>query len=144
MIERKHAIIELFHKANGQILISSQLAAELNVSPKTIRTDIKKLNDQLQPYGLQIESIRGKGYLVKAENQAKLERFYQDQAVSKATEVPANSDERVKYLLEYLLFQTDFVKIEDLTTELYVSRSTLQVDLNLVRNILKDYGLSIE
>ncbi|MBU5266727.1 helix-turn-helix domain-containing protein [Virgibacillus proomii] len=46
--------------------------------------------------------------------------------------------------MKRLLFHLDYIKIEDLLAELFVSRSTLQSDLKTVRNILQYYGLSIE
>ncbi|MBU5266726.1 helix-turn-helix domain-containing protein [Virgibacillus proomii] len=53
--------------AESELLTSAQLSAEINVSPKTIRNDIKKLNFMLTSYDIHIQLKRGKSYLLRAK-----------------------------------------------------------------------------
>lgn len=55
----------------------------------------------------------------------------------------AEQEERVKYILKRLLLEKDYVRLEDLEADLYVSKSTLHTDLKKVRKILKKYDLTL-
>jgi|SRR5690625_2918422 len=144
MTTRRKRIVELLEQANDYLLTSAQLSSELNVSSKTIRNDIKELNSQLREYGIYIEAIRGKGYVLKAENKEGLHDFFQSYTDDISTRIPKTSEERTMYLLETFLYSTQYIKIDDLCEELFVSRSTLQNNLNSVRDILKKYDLFLE
>src|SRR5699024_3553202 len=111
MTSRRQAIIELLDQADGIPLTSAQLSIELNVSPKTVRNDIKKLNSQLKSYHIHIESERGKGYILKVKNRKNLREFFDDYIKKNLSTVPSTSEERVSFLLEKLLFYSDYLKI---------------------------------
>lgn len=143
MNSRLREIIKLLKNINVP-MTSVQLSTVLNVSSKTVRNDIKELNSLTRKYNMQIEAYRGKGYLLHIKDEATFNRFLQDYIKEEAIMVPTEPDERVNYLIERILLQTDFLKIEDLAEELFVSRSTLQTDLKTVRAFLKQYELSIE
>ena len=144
MTIRRKRIVELLEQANDYLLTSAQLSSELNVSSKTIRNDIKVLNSQLREYGIHIEALRGKGYVLETENKEALHNFLKSYSDDISTRIPKTSEERTHYLLETFLFSTQYIKIDDLCEELFVSRSTLQNNLNSVRDILKKYDLFLE
>ncbi|QWU06985.1 helix-turn-helix domain-containing protein [Heyndrickxia coagulans] len=50
----------------------------------------------------------------------------------------AEQEERVKYILKRLLLEKEYVRLEDLEADMYVSKSTLHTDLKKVRKILKN------
>ncbi|HLR63642.1 MAG TPA: BglG family transcription antiterminator [Lentibacillus sp.] len=143
MNSRQQAIIEEFINADNEPLTSAQLSAVFNVSPKTIRNNIKELNPLLQRYDIQIYSVRGKGYLLKPNDKKILNRFLQEYDKNQHSIIPAEPEGRIHFLMEKLLFCSDYIKMEDLAAELFISRSTLQSDLKTVRSILSDYELTI-
>ena len=53
-------------------ITGQQLAQELNVSPRTIRSDIVAINDAIALHGAQILSERSKGYLYQAQDPGKI------------------------------------------------------------------------
>lgn len=144
MNSRQYAIIKLLDSAEDEFFTSAQLATEINVSPKTVRTDIKELNSLLQDYSIYIEPVRGRGYVLKVKNRENFNQLFQDYANKAYSMIPVESGERVNYIIEKLLLCTEYIKMEDLLAELFISRSTLQSDLKIVREILQHYGLSIE
>src|SRR5699024_8105726 len=95
-------------------------------------------------YGIHIEALRGKGYVLETENKEALHNFLKSYSDDISTRIPKTSEERTHYLLETFLFSTQYIKINDLCEELFVSRSTLQNNLNSVRDILKKYDLFLE
>ncbi|GGN55178.1 BglG family transcription antiterminator [Oceanobacillus indicireducens] len=122
-------------------LTSQELAAELHVSSKTIRNDIKNLQPLLSDYGLEIVSVRGKGYALTDNDQKKMAVFLQHHMEQ---DIPVEPEDRVHFLMETLLLQTDYIKIDEIMEKIYVSRSTLQNDLRQVRKILADYQLTLK
>src|SRR5699024_2818876 len=48
------------------------------------------------------------------------------------------------YLSRRLLLGEHYLKLDDLSEEIYVSRSTVQKDLKNVKEILNEYGIQLE
>ncbi|WP_373893691.1 transcription antiterminator [Virgibacillus sp. CBA3643] len=140
---RWREIIKLL-KDSGDPVTSLQLSIDLKVSSKTVRNDIKGLNNLLRNYNIHIDSYRGKGYILNIKDEGDFTHFLQQYIKEEIRTIPNFPNERIDFLMEKLLLQTEYIKMEDLVEELYISRSTLQTDLKTVRAILKEYYLSIE
>ena len=56
----------------------------------------------------------------------------------------SQSDDRLAFILNKLLFEQVPVLFDDLVEELYVSRSTLSNDFKKIRQMLAEYNLTIE
>lgn len=122
------------------------LAEELGVSSKTIRNQLKNLNELLSDYGVCVESKHGSGYrlLVKSiQKQKELEELMQKRELQESS-IPNSSEERVEYLLEYLLNTDGYVKLDDLSEMLYISKKTLTSNLKEVENLLGEYHLQLQ
>lgn len=120
-------------------MTSSQLAKALQVSSRTVRNDIKEMKQFLQEKDMHIRSHRGKGFELVEKQQPAWREIFQHPGG-----IPIEREERVQYLLERLLLQSDYIKIDTLADELFVSRFTLQSDLNKVREILENYQLDVD
>ncbi len=140
---RLQRILEELRLAQGPST-SSEIASLLQVSSKTIRNDVKMLNELLESYGAHIASARGLGYQLVIQNEQLFHQFIQSQDNDQQEDIPSNHQERVNYLMEKLLMSSDYRKIEDLADELYISRSTLQHELRHIRDILKEYNLILD
>ncbi len=54
---------------NHHTLITGQeLTKQLQVSPRTIRTDVTEINRNIRPFHAEIHSVRSKGYYFTAED----------------------------------------------------------------------------
>ncbi|WP_169792857.1 BglG family transcription antiterminator [Lentibacillus amyloliquefaciens] len=135
--------MKLLKAAANNPVTSRQISAEMQMSTKTIRNDIKALNEILVDYGIHIDSYRGKGYRLSMKEETAVEQFFQEYTEG-ALSPPAEPEERIIFIMEKLLLSSEYVKMEDLATKLFVSRSTLQSDLKAVRHILKDYRLAVD
>ncbi|WP_182200243.1 BglG family transcription antiterminator [Paraliobacillus salinarum] len=122
---------------------STTLARALQVSPKTIRNDIKKLGTLLNNDIAYIESIRGKGYSLHITNEEKFKNFLQQNVDDSNNIVSTEHNDRVQYLIKRLLLHSSYIKIDQLAEELFISRTTLQTDLKKVRTIFCDFDLSL-
>lgn len=118
------------------------IAKKLGVSDRTIREEIKYLQTKSDTLGVNIQTIKGKGYLLKEIDKEALSNtvFKEDSISSKDLNEHEN---RIIYILKKLLMTKDYIKLENLQDELFISRSTMQNDLKEVRDILEKYNLKI-
>ena len=136
----KKIIIEL---SDSEYVTASELAKILDLNEKTVRTTIGKMRDSLDEYGIEIESKTRKGYHLLIYDKEKYQAFINNDECLSKNDIPNNSKEREEWLLDYLLKQHKFVRIDDLSEMLYVSRSTITNDLRNVEDSLKSYHITL-
>lgn len=128
-------------------ITSEYLANVIQVTSRTIRNDMKELETLLSKYGASIKSIRGAGYKLKIHDDKRFRKFLLEEFQSeklKPSILPNSPEERVHYLMKRLLLTENFLKLEDLADELFISKSTVQNDLKDVKKILQTYGISFD
>ncbi|GGA92101.1 BglG family transcription antiterminator [Ornithinibacillus halotolerans] len=127
-------------------ITSDDLANRIQVTSRTIRNDIKELNEILLISGGVIKSTRGIGYELEIKDQKKFKLFLQEMTNdSHATnQTPNTPEERVHHIVRKLLLENGYIKLDDLADDLYISKSTLQHDLIEVRRILNTFKLELE
>lgn len=136
----KKIIIEL---SDSEYVTASELAKILDLNEKTVRTTIGKMRDSLDEYGIEIESKTRKGYHLLIYDKEKYQAFINNDECLSKNDIPKNSKEREEWLLDYLLKQHKFVRIDDLSEMLYVSRSTITNDIRNVEDSLKSYHITL-
>lgn len=136
----KKIIIEL---SDSEYVTASELAKILDLNEKTVRTTIGKMRDSLDEYGIEIESKTRKGYHLLIYDKEKYQAFINNDECLSKNDIPNNSKEREEWLLDYLLKQHKFVRIDDLNEMLYVSRSTITNDIRNVEDSLKSYHITL-
>ena len=145
MIKEKRFIELLNNLLDSQYKNSEELSNEINVSSRTIRNDIKELNFILKNSGAEIISKPKLGNFLRVYDKKKFDKFFYDlkQIVEPNLNILIDPEDRSKYLLSYLLNEKDYVKIDDLSEKIYVSKSTLTSDLKIVRKMLKEFNLTL-
>lgn len=139
---------ELIAAKSASSIVTSEYLANINrVTSRTARNDMKELDTLLSKHGAGVKSIRGTGYELEVwDDQAfhrLLQELFQDDSLQQGG-VPDTQEERVQYLLQRLLLTSEYVKLEDLADDLYISKSTVQNDLRDVKRILQQYGIVLE
>ncbi|GAQ18672.1 cellobiose operon transcriptional regulator [Oceanobacillus picturae] len=140
MNARCEKILQLLLSAK-QAITSEEISLALQVSSKTVRNDLKDLQPLLLENHIKLTSIRGKGYELLPSDKEKVTLLLEQQALKAS---PIEPENRVYFLMEKLLLQTTYTKLEDMADELFISRSSLQGDLRQVREILSDYNLALK
>lgn len=143
-MERRLELILKAFMSHDTPLTSSYLSQVIEVSSRTIREDMKELNQLLSGYKTHIKSTRGVGYELISEDNEQFRQFLNNQRIENSTQLPNTSDERINYILNKLLLTEEYVKLDDLADEIHVSKSTLQFDLKAIRTILKRYALELK
>lgn len=137
---------KIFHllKVYPAGITGEEVSKQLGVSSRTIRSDIKALQEVLKEHRAWIESSPSKGYVIQSENE-NVDSVLHDvfSGVNSNLESPA---ERVNYiicrLLENALHDKPITQME-LADEMFISLSTLKSHLNDVKKRLSKYDITI-
>lgn len=118
----------------NQPCTASILANKLNVSERSIKTYIHDINKQ---YPFTILSSR-KGYSINNESISNLFDDLKDQ-------IPQTSNDRVVYILKKMIQHkiNTAINIYDLCDEMYISLSTVKIELKKVKRKLARFDLSL-
>ncbi|WP_368974502.1 HTH domain-containing protein [Caldifermentibacillus hisashii] len=127
--KRQKDILILLSKSKEPVT-SSWIAKELGVSDRTIRNEIKLMQQNPESVGFQIKSTRGLGYIIKIIDAELFSNILNEISTEENNLAGdfADKDTRVLYILRRLLLETGFIKLESFTEEMFVSLSTLQND----------------
>ena len=120
---------KLLHLLKGMdtFVTGSTLARQMNVSARTIRSDVAGINQALLPYQARIYSEHSKGYLYIARDPEAIRKMNQiDNAFF-------TRDERVRYLSFRFCLSDIPLNIYDLEDEVFVSHTTLEHDLRQLK-----------
>lgn len=140
---RKSRILFELLKDRGSVT-GDYLARILNVSSRTIRNDMKLIETELKKHGVNLLSIPGVGYSVEVSSQEELMQL--TKAVFETENdyiLPSMPDDRVNYIIKKLLCACDFITMEQLADNLYVSKSTIDKDIPKVEIWLKQHNLAL-
>lgn len=122
-------------------LTSEHLALTCGVSSKSIRRYLADLKDQCEQHGATIIMKPGLGNLIRIDDEEKFHTFLEKERSSQ--KIPNSPEERLDYLLNLLLYNSDYVKVSDIADDLFISTSRLSIDLKNLRSLLDNYHLKI-
>ena len=109
------------------IVSASQLSVLLNITDRTIRSDIQAINEILEKNGAKIKLKRKAGYYIEINDQEKYNTFLCSIKQTRTSNLELDSSQdRIKYLLNLLLYSDEYMSLDDLADNIYVSKNTLQ------------------
>lgn len=126
-------------------LKGDDLADSLGITTRTLRNDMKLLNDLLIPEGAAVFATRN-GYHLNIIDPDAFHRFQQNLKKQSLIEnkIPQDNEERIYYLLKRLLMTNSYIKAEELVNELFISKSSLTKLLKSVKERLHSFHLSLQ
>lgn len=122
---------------------SEELEQSYCVGDRTIRTLIRRANDELEDTA-EIVRSRDRRYCLSIKREDGFAQKLRAMQRRAQRDLPSNADERVQYILSDLLAREAWVTIETLASRLYVSARTISTDLRVVEQRLNVYGLQLE
>jgi len=125
-------------------ITATEISKKLNISPKTVRTRIKELSDAAKPFGVLIQSKPHYGFIFVEEKEGAAETFRGAYSEQRQGELPDSTEERSNFLLAYLINYDGYIKLDELSDFLCVSRSTLQLSIKSVEETLRAFDISID
>ncbi|NMM65915.1 transcription antiterminator [Clostridium sp. P21] len=137
--DRVMEIVKVLLKSQEHITIN-KIAEKINVSNKTIRNDLKKVQEILEENGLTLLKKAGVGISVNGLEENKINLL---QTIKNRTNYiePYYSDERKFTILRRLFMSKKKVVVNEISEELYVSNTTIHKDLEEVQKWLKNFNL---
>lgn len=118
-------------KSQQHIVTSKEMASQLEVSDRTVRNDVRVLNNVLERYGARIETTRGKGLLLKIPEE--VSPILSDLAYTPDT--LQTREDRANFLLVKLLLSDTGFPLGALEDEMFISRTTLENDIRFLRRL---------
>lgn len=127
--ERQERIIMIL-RDNKEWMTGRELSEFLNVSDRTIRSDIEYINRKKED--ALIESNVRKGYHLNDKVSLKLNLHLVDT-------IPQTSYERCIYIIQELLFKKNELNLIYVMNQVFVSDYTLENDLKQIKNMINPY-----
>ena len=145
MDQRSRALVELVRSRPG--VSRDGIAHALSVGDRTVYSLLKDCNDALAGVariGFERAGANGSGYYLVVQDDAALLSLLDSTSGLADQTLPQSREERISYLLNDLLSRPGWIKLDELSSMLFVSRTTLSTDLRDVESALRRFGLSIE
>lgn len=138
MKSRIRNIIEILIKENREYT-AKELSMKLDVSEKTVRNEIAAYLEHQAAYPVRITAQKS-GYQIQADfgKEKSIRQFLQRLDVLSGDEF-----DREKYILKKLLLNGEYVKLESLADELFVSIPTVNRIFKNVKEMLSGYQLTV-
>lgn len=131
---------ELMEVITEDEYVTAKLIADrFGVSEKTVRNRISELKEELKSYGADVVSSARKGYILMVNDRHKFLNV--NKLLSDYIPLP---QERIDYILKRLLESDNYVKIDELSDELYINRNIISNEINKIETVLKKYKLDVK
>lgn len=127
---------------NRKVFTLENLTVEFEYSKRKAQTIIKELREVEGQYGYEIETKRGEGYVYKIVDQALHDTLLLELSTLQNQDYDSQS-KRVWIIISLLMFNNNFMTIQDITTIIDVSRATIIRDLEVVERLLQEYALKL-
>lgn len=129
LTSRQKKLIELLQLSDNYVT-GKDLAKKVNVSDRTIRSDIDKINKNFDE--VYIRSHRRFGYKLNIDLLPSIENKIEQ-------EIPQNANDRCQWLLKELISKSNGIHLVQLENEIFVSSYSLDNDLKKIREKLQNY-----
>ncbi len=129
---RQRRLLSILNAKHG-IESGRELGAKLGVSERTIRNDINEINEKLEPYGIRVIPSFGKGYSLSVRDWSVFPELFSEK------ENFASRDDRILTMLKRLIRFDDWYSLGDLEDDMFVSRTTLEHDLRLMKDQVSNH-----
>lgn len=139
--ERKILVL-LFSKKRK--FTTNELASTLHVSPRTIKTDIKRINEELneQNVGCTINTKTGQGIWITFDDKG---RQYLDNLLMNGEDVSFILPENRKYYVALRLLDAEnYISMESIAESIYVSKGTIVNSINELTPTFEKMGVVLE
>lgn len=140
-MNRQEELICILLKADKP-LTTTDLAKNLDVSSRTIRADLEKIESHILAHDLHLKKKPHAGIWIEGTKENKDSLFLSVTGGNNIVEI-YSKEYRKACILVYILLGNNRVYVDKIADMLYVSRSTIEKDLIDVSNWLKEHNLKL-
>lgn len=140
-MNRQENLIQILLKAEKP-LTTQELAEQLNVSSRTIRSDLEKIESEILVHSMKLEKKPRVGIWIEGTQDEKDALFLDVKGEHDLVESYSKEYRRGCILVQILLSKNKIYPYK-LQNNLYVSKSTIEKDLQEISKWLEKYDLSL-
>ncbi|MDD3362704.1 MAG: BglG family transcription antiterminator [Hespellia sp.] len=140
LLTREKGIVALLLKHEEDKLTTTQIATSLKVSSRTIKTDIKKINEELESHSCRISSQQGVGLWIEYDDPEG--KKYLQGIIQEEDDSYLSPEIRKYHLAVELLLQDTYMSMETLAQEYFISKATVLNDLSELDEFWNKFNLS--
>lgn len=143
LLEREKSILELLY-GKKEPLTTNELANTLHVSQRTIKTDIKRIMEELEQgnTGCVIKTKTGRGIWISYDEKGR--QFMDDMLINGHNMSFLQPETRKYYAALRLLDADDYISMESIAKSIYVSKGTILNDIKELTPVFEKMGLVLE
>lgn len=143
--KNRHVIIALYIISNERPCTSDELAERCQTSSRTIKSDMAYIGDVFKENGALLISKKSEGYSYEVTNADLFAKFtnsvyFMMHYYVHNADMPSTS--KLLYILRRILACDDFVKLDDIAYELYISRSAMKKEMFQATEFLASYHIN--
>lgn len=131
----------------SDFISSYDIATATGINRRIVRDEMINIKIILKENGYHLLSKTSKGYMIEGKSTSSLsylQKIIEQAERQRESVFPILPWERENYIMKRLIEANDYIKIDDLTNELLISRSTISCDIKNVKNNVKKYGLTLK
>ncbi|WP_282925585.1 BglG family transcription antiterminator [Helcococcus kunzii] len=140
MIQRQKNIIKDLKYSKMSI---KEISEKQNVTERTIRNDIKAINEELRPFESELLKNKDGNYFLFINDGKVFNEFEKQELLNFEFDFSEPKD-RITYISLRYLFSAKYIKSEEFLDEMFISRSSMQNDMKDVRELLAKYNLDFD
>lgn len=125
---------------------SETLATLISVSQRTIKSDMLILKDELTKIGAELITRKGVGYSINVIDRVIFDPFYEQLTYYRFLVGAFMTDRiaRFVYIARTLVASEDYIKIEEIADDMYLSSSSIKQEMKSIYSFLNSYHLDID
>lgn len=140
MIQRQKNIIKDLKYSKMSI---KEISEKQNVTERTIRNDIKAINEELRPFESELLKNKDGNYFLFINDGKVFNEFEKQELLNFEFDFSEPKD-RITYISLRYLFSAKYIKSDEFLDEMFISRSSMQNDMKDVRELLAKYNLDFD
>lgn len=126
------------------LVTASELAQFVDVSTRTIKSDMKEVKELAMASGCEIVAEKANGYYAKVVNPDLYQPMKSILVMNfSENEFTVGMDNRANDVTRHLLMQNEWITEETLADSLFISLSTLKLEMKAVKDILNGFNLKL-
>ena len=134
MLTNRQKSILLYLISHNKPVFGKEIAASLGISTRTLRTEIRAIDDSLKQCQIVIHTSPRSGYWITESDRARLTQMGLESSAPDG--LPALAEEREIYIYFRLLTCDDYITMDTLANELYTSKTTISKDVHSMPDLV--------
>lgn len=140
MLSDRSLFIVKYCISKNEYVTTEELGEALNVSSRTIKSDLIEIEKHTSKLGISLDLVRGLGVKIKIVDVNKFNEKINLKTNFKDFSIQSN---RLIYIIQKFIHKSSYVSEDELLNELYVSRTLLLEDIEIVKDLFLEENVSI-